>query len=90
MRKSDFNGAPVDKAILDDVMKSNNKKTKSTTAMNNRKKLIDKYGATGVVKNNISEEFQSKEYIKELEQLLADIKKYGNAESYTVIPKNVA
>lgn len=90
MRKSDFNGAPVDKAILDDVMKSNNKKTKSTTAMNNRKKLIDKYGATGVVKNNISEEFQSKEYIKELEQLLVDIKKYGNAESYTVIPKNVA
>lgn len=86
MEKKEYSGIPIDP----DALKKADEKKKQHQKTRNKNELIAKYGASGIVKNNISEEFQSADLIKRLEKTLAEIKKYGNAEMYSFIPAEVA
>lgn len=81
---------PIDLEIMADLKKQAKKKSKKSTKSTNKKKLIEKYGLTGIEKNSIPVELQAKETIKKLEQTVKDLKKYGNPEVFEFIPSEVA
>ena len=85
-----FSGTPIDLGIMADLKKSNKKAIRKSAKATNKKKLIDKYGLTGIDKNNIPLELQSKDIVNRLQKTLSDIKKYGNAETFEFIPSEVA
>ena len=77
---------PIDLEIMADLKKQTKKKSKKSTKSTNKKKLIEKYGLTGIEKNSIPVELQAKETIKKLEQTVKDLKKYGPREVFEFIP----
>ncbi len=90
MDKSDFKGVPVDKDLLKGAQDYTKKRRATQLKMNADTRLIDEYGITGVVKNNIAQEFQNPEFVDKMEKIIKDIKKYGNAETYKIVPKEFA
>ncbi len=90
MKKSDFKGVPVDMDLLKDAQEVTKKKRATQVKTGEESRMIEKYGITGVVKNNIEEEFQSPEFVEKMEKMIQDIKKFGNVDTYRIIPKEIA
>lgn len=88
--KSDFKGVPVDKDLLKNAQDYTKKRRATQLKMNADARLIDEYGITGVAKNNIPQEFQNPEFVEKMEKLIKEIKKYGNVETYKIVPKEFA
>ena len=83
-------GTPIDLEIMADLKKKTKKKSASSSKSTNKKKLIQKYGLTGIEENCIPLELQTKDVVKKMEKTIADIKKYGNPETFEFIPAEVA
>lgn len=89
-KKKEYLGTPINTEILAEVKGRDSRRNSSSKQTNNKNRMIAKYGASGIVKNDIPELLQSPEIIEELEKIIADIKKYGNVDSFSFIPAEVS
>lgn len=86
MKEVEVESVPIDKELLALREKQVENAGKRITEERTKRDLMIQYGATGITENDISEEFSSPEVIEDLEKVVADLKKYGSAETYTFIP----
>lgn len=90
MKEEKFSGTPIDLEALADVNSKQAKNAMKSIDARNTSVLKSKYGASGISKNNIPEDLQSGEFVEKIEKILKEIKKYGNVETHSFIPAQLA